>query len=169
MVLFLFFLECFLNAWDGTFLLEFLSLPFYCAAFLSPGRPLRSAATISTEAGLQVKWGVFAAKWKQHWELTWNTTFFFCQYPVIVLNECTRKYALFHQRSLSFVNLTQLFFLSVFNMFRHFGSRPETRQTSRKADLHACVRVKFLLAAQTLRFLSAAVESANEKNVNRCA
>lgn len=95
--------------------------------------------------------------------------FFFCQYPVIVLNECTRKYALSHQRSLSFVNLTQLFFLSVFNMFRHFGSRPETRQTSRKADLHACVRVKFLLAAQTLRFLSAAVESANEKNVNRCA
>lgn len=95
--------------------------------------------------------------------------FFFCQYPVIVLNECTRKYALFHQRSLSFVNLTQLFFLSVFNMFRHFGSRPETRQTSRKTDLHACVRVKFLLAAQTLRFLSAAVESVNEKNVNKCA
>lgn len=95
--------------------------------------------------------------------------FFFCQYPVIVLNECTRKYALFHQRSLSFVNLTQLFFLSVFNMFRHFGSCPETRQTSRKADLHACVRVKFLLAAQTLRFLSAAVESVNEKNVNKCA
>lgn len=54
-------------------------------------------------------------------------------------------------------------------MFRHFGSRQDTGQTSRKVDLHACVRVKFLLAAQTLRFLSAAVESVNEKNVNKCA
>lgn len=40
------------NFCDGVFLSA-----FYCAAFLSPSRPLGSAATLSTEAGLQVKWG----------------------------------------------------------------------------------------------------------------
>lgn len=103
-----FFFRCFFGRERRSFHVgvAFLVSPFICASFLSPARPLWSAAILCTKAGLQVTFGgvgvgglegwgglVFAAKWKRPWELTWNKPFFFffCQYNLIVLNECTIK------------------------------------------------------------------------------